>query len=66
LAFLLYTPASDIVSLTGSLVPRPSPPIPTPDSPIPLLDLVLGFLGHHFDPLVLNSFRWHAGLERNP
>ncbi|HTW92077.1 MAG TPA: DNA repair protein RecO [bacterium] len=28
------------------------------------LDLVLGFLGHHFDPLVLNSFRWHAGLER--
>jgi recombinational DNA repair protein (RecF pathway) len=30
------------------------------------LDLVLGFLGHHFDPLVLNSFRWHAGLERNP
>jgi recombinational DNA repair protein (RecF pathway) len=29
------------------------------------LDLVLGFLGHHFDPLVLNSFRWHAGLERN-
>ena len=30
------------------------------------LDLVLGFLGHHFDPLVLNSFRWHADLERNP
>ncbi len=29
------------------------------------LDLVLGFLGHHFDPLVLNSFRWHARLERN-
>ena len=66
LSFLLYTPASEIASLTGSPVPRPSPPIPTPDSPIPLLDLVLGFLGHHFDPLVLNSFRWHAGLERNP
>jgi DNA repair protein RecO (recombination protein O) len=66
LAFLLYTPASEIASLTGSLVPRPSSPIPTPDSPIPLLDLVLGFLGHHFDPLVLNSFHWHAGLERNP
>jgi DNA repair protein RecO (recombination protein O) len=31
----------------------------------PLVDLVLGFLGHHFDPLVLNSFHWHAGLERN-
>jgi len=29
------------------------------------LDLVLGFLGHHFDPLVLNSFHWHARLERN-
>jgi DNA repair protein RecO (recombination protein O) len=38
-------------------------PIGNPQSP---LDLVLGFLGHHFDPLVLNSFRWHAGLERNP
>ncbi len=63
LAFLLYTPAAEIASLvqsTGSqsLVPSPQPPIP-------LLDLVLGFLGHHFDPLVLNSFRWHAGLERN-
>jgi recombinational DNA repair protein (RecF pathway) len=65
LAFLLYTPASEIASLATSLVPRPPPPIPTLDSPIPLLDLVLGFLGHHFDPLVLNSFRWHAGLERN-
>jgi DNA repair protein RecO (recombination protein O) len=65
LAFLLYTPASEIASLATSLVPRPSPPILTPDSPIPLLDLVLGFLAHHFDPLVLNSFRWHAGLERN-
>lgn len=65
LAFLLYTPASEIASLASSLVPRPSSPIPTLDSPLPLLDLVLGFLGHHFDPLVLNSFHWHAGLERN-
>ena len=65
LCFLLYTPASEIASLAASLVPRPSSPIPTPDSPLPLLELVLGFLGHHFDPLVLNSFRWHAGLERN-
>jgi len=37
-----------------------------PDNLQSPLDLVLGFLGHHFDPLVLNSFRWHAGLERNP
>jgi len=66
LAFLLYTPASEIASLASSLVPRPSSPMPAIDSPVPLLDLVLGFLGHHFDPLVLNSFRWHAGLERNP
>jgi len=65
LSYLLYTPASEIASLADSLVPRPSSPIPTPDSPLSLLDLVLGFLGHHFAPLVLNSFRWHAGLERN-
>jgi hypothetical protein len=24
--------------------------------------LVLDFLSHHFDPLVLNSFRWRAGF----
>jgi DNA repair protein RecO (recombination protein O) len=59
LAFLLYTPASEIASVLPSLTPNPQ-------SPTPLLDLVLGFLGHHFDPLVLNSFHWHAGLERNP
>ncbi len=62
LAFLLYTPASEIAAVAcggGSQ-------LPTPDSPLSLLSLVLGFLGHHFDPLVLNSFRWHAGLERNP
>ena len=58
LSFLLYTPAAEIASLFPSLTPDPRPPTP-------LLDLVLGFLGHHFDPLVLNSFRWHAGLERN-
>lgn len=63
LAFLLYTPASDI----ATLVPSPSSQslVPGPQPPTPLLDLVLGFLGHHFDPLVLNSFHWHAGLERN-
>ena len=59
LAFLLYTSASDIASIVPS-------PAPDPQSPTPLLELVLGFLGHHFDPLVLNSFHWHARLERNP
>jgi DNA repair protein RecO (recombination protein O) len=59
LAFLLYTPASEI----ATLAPPPSSSLLTPRSS--LLDLVLGFLGHHFDPLVLNSFHWHAGLERN-
>ncbi len=59
LAFLLYTPASEIASLSPRLLSPPS-------SLLSPLDLVLGFLGHHFDPLVLNSFRWHAGLERNP
>ncbi len=78
LAFLLYTPASEIVQ---ALSPGKGPAtgdgregradsgrqnlqsaICNLQSP---LDLVLGFLGHHFDPLVLNSFRWHAGLERN-
>jgi DNA repair protein RecO (recombination protein O) len=64
LAFLLYTPASEIASLVP---PSGSPSlIPGPLSPVPLIDLVLGFLGHHFDPLVLNSFRWHASLERSP
>jgi len=90
LAFLLYTPASEIASVF-SIGPQPAieanrqerrdagpdslqspPPVSSSanlqsaiynlQSP---LDLVLGFLGHHFDPLVLNSFRWHAGLERN-
>jgi DNA repair protein RecO (recombination protein O) len=63
LAFLLYTPASEI----AALVPSSGSPslVPGPQSPVPLLNLVLGFLGHHFDPLVLNSFRWHAGLKRN-
>ena len=65
LSFLLYTPASEIASLLPSLSPNPHSLVPNPHSPLPLLDLVLGFLGHHFDPLVLNSFRWHAGLERN-
>ena len=94
LAFLLYTPASEIASIF-SVRPQPAieanrqerqdtkgkgemakyeqgrqssgpenlqPAICNLQSP---LDLVLGFLGHHFDPLVLNSFRWHADLERN-
>ena len=103
LAFLLYTPASEIARVFSS-GPEPAtgdnrqerqgrqdsgpenPQSPPPASysanlqspiynlesplallPLPssLLDLVLGFLGHHFDPLVLNSFHWHAGLERN-
>jgi DNA repair protein RecO (recombination protein O) len=64
LAFLLYTPASEIASLIQS--PGSQSLVPSPQPPTPLLDLVLGFLGHHFDPLVLNSFHWHAGLERNP
>jgi recombinational DNA repair protein (RecF pathway) len=59
LCFLLYTPASEIASLSPRLLSPPS-------SLLSPLDLVLSFLGHHFDPLVLNSFRWHAGLERNP
>lgn len=86
LAFLLYTPASEIVQVF-SAGPQPATAanrqgrrnsgpdnlesvdrnlqsaICNLESP---LDLVLGFLGHHFDPLVLNSFRWHAALERNP
>jgi DNA repair protein RecO (recombination protein O) len=86
LAFLLYTPASEIVQVL-SAGPQPATAanrqgrrssgpdnlesvdrnlqsaICNLESP---LDLVLGFLGHHFDPLVLNSFRWHAALERNP
>ena len=78
LAFLLYTPASEI-AYVFSVSPQPAieanrqdrqdsgpenlqSAISNLESP---LDLVLGFLGHHFDPLVLNSFRWHAGLERN-
>ena len=78
LSFLLYTPASEIARVF-SAGPQPStanPQSPSPDSSSANLqsticnlqsplDLVLGFLGHHFDPLVLNSFRWHAGLERN-
>jgi len=78
LAFLLYTPASEIVqALSPGKGPaagdsregrddsgrqNPQSAVCNLQSP---LDLVLGFLGHHFDPLVLNSFRWHAGLERN-
>jgi recombinational DNA repair protein (RecF pathway) len=58
LAFLLYTPAAEIASADSS-------PLTPPSSLLPPLDLVLGFLGHHFDPLVLNSFRWRAGLERD-
>ncbi|MBN2464230.1 DNA repair protein RecO [candidate division WOR-3 bacterium] len=63
LTFLLYTPASEISSILLSSCP-PSL-VSSPESPLPILDLVLGFLGHHFDPLVLNSFRWHAGLRHN-
>jgi DNA repair protein RecO (recombination protein O) len=64
LAFLLFTPAADIAALACSPavgVNRPA----AAGAPASLLALVLGFLGHHFDPLVLNSFHWHAGLEHN-
>ena len=74
LAFLLYTPASEIASVF-SVSPQPAIEVNRqerqgcqdsgPQNLQSPLDLVLGFLGHHFDPLVLNSFRWHARLERN-
>ncbi len=80
LAFLLYTPAADIAQIslpnpqpaTGNSRQGRREPHGTGNedlqsavsSPESTLDLVLGFLGHHFDPLVLHSFRWHAGLER--
>lgn len=48
---LLYTPAEEIRA-SGSL-PETADPLP----------LVLSFVGHHFDPLVLHSFRWPAGLS---
>jgi DNA repair protein RecO (recombination protein O) len=61
LSFLLYTPASEIASVSPSLVPNPQSPVANRQSPI--LDLVLSFLSHHFDPLVLNSFRWRTNLD---
>jgi DNA repair protein RecO (recombination protein O) len=64
LAFLLYTPVADISSLLQS--PGPQALVPAPQSPAALLALVVSFLGHHFDHLALNSFRWHDGLERTP
>jgi len=48
---LLFTPAEEI---------RASGPPAESNDPLPL---VLSFLGHHFDPLVLHSFRWPAGLS---
>lgn len=48
---LLYTAAEEIRA-AGSSSEAPDP-----------LPLVLSFLGHHFDPLVLHSFRWPAGLS---
>ena len=75
LAFLLYTPASEIAHVFSSGLEPATGDNRQDSGPQNLqsticnlqspLDLVLGFLGHHFDPLVLNSFRWHAGLERN-
>ncbi len=44
---LLYSPSSDLVGLTDAS-----------DN----LNLVLRFLAHHFDPLLLNSFNWPAGF----
>jgi hypothetical protein len=43
LVHLLYTPTRDLAASPA----RTAAPLP----------LVLSFLGHHFDPLVLNSFR---------
>lgn len=81
LAFLLYTPAAEIAHVFSvgpqpaaetnrqERQPRQDPGPASLQSAIgdrqSPLDLVLDFLGHHFDPLVLNSFRWHARLERN-
>jgi hypothetical protein len=50
LAQLLYLPAEEIVG-------RAAPAVPT--------ELVLDFLAHHFDPLILNSFRRPLG-DRQP
>jgi recombinational DNA repair protein (RecF pathway) len=72
LSFLLYTPATEIASLDSAILHSalctlnspsflPSS-LPTPSSLLSPLDLVLDFLSHHFDPLVLNSFRWRAGF----
>ncbi len=44
---LLYTPAEQLADAATR-----------PDN----LNLVLGFLSHHFDPLLLNSFHWPEGL----
>jgi len=45
---LLYTPSAELAAAESG-----------PDQ----LDLVLGFISHHFDPLTLKSFRWPRGLE---
>ncbi len=79
LSFLLYTPATEIAqvcsaalqpAIGGNRQERQGRQCSGPDnlqSAIcnlqSALDLVLDFLGHHFDPLVLNSFHWRAGLD---
>jgi hypothetical protein len=53
LSTLLFTPAAD---LAASRANRQSPITdPTP--------LTLSFLSHHFDLLLLNSFRWPDGID---
>ena len=53
---LLYTPSAELTD---------SESLPTASWSLQAdpLDLVLAFISHHFDPLVLKSFRWPRGLE---
>ena len=53
---LLYTPSAELTD---------SESLPTANWSLQAdpLDLVLAFISHHFDPLVLKSFRWPRGLE---
>jgi DNA repair protein RecO (recombination protein O) len=58
LSHLLFSPSAELFSPSenSSFDIRHSS-FPTP------LPLILGFLSHHFDPLLLNSFRWPDGID---